>query len=147
MLSPNNCIDTLTKSTTKQQNIIKTERLLPSCSLQHEFSLLNTNIPHIDVEILDPIKRNAMFRISVNGYIIMLQITFPLEYPNNDFTPEFMYCQGTSIHNNNLSDSLMKVLRSCAYQRVRKGRTCLEQCLRALVTSLKKVCIFLLLFN
>ncbi|XP_053694110.1 GATOR complex protein Wdr59 isoform X1 [Sabethes cyaneus] len=109
----------------------------PSVSLQHEFSLLNPNIPHIDIEVLDPIKRTATVRISVNGYVIMLQVNFPQLYPNNGVGPEFVYCQGTSL-DENLSVTLMKVLRMTASQRVRKGRTCLEQCLRALVTQLKK---------
>lgn len=46
----------------------------PSCSLQHEFSLLNTNIPHIEIESLDPMKRQAIVKVSANGHIIMLQV-------------------------------------------------------------------------
>lgn len=117
-------------------------RLQTTCSLQHEFSLLNMNIPHIDVELLDPNKRNAMVRVSVNGHVIMLQIIFPLEYPNADNLPEFIYCQGTSI-DDHLSESMLKTLRAAAYQRVKKGRTCLEQCLRALVTAMRKVFIII----
>ncbi|XP_055599327.1 GATOR complex protein Wdr59-like [Uranotaenia lowii] len=109
----------------------------PSVSLQHEFSLLNPNIPHIDIEVLDPVKRTATVRISVNGYVIMLQVNFPPQYPNNGIGPEFAYCQGTSI-DDNLSVTLMKTLRMTASQRIKKSRTCLEQCLRALVTQMKK---------
>lgn len=116
-------------------------QLSPSTSLQHEFSLLNTNIPHIDVEVLDPIKRYATVRITANGHIVMLQVTFPLDYPNPGSIPEFVYCKGTSL-NDTLSNSLMKVLKTCAHQRIKKGRTCLEQCLRALVTALKKVYVY-----
>lgn len=111
----------------------------PPCSLQHEFSLLNTNIPHIDVEALDPFKRNATVRISANGHIILLLVVFPLAYPGANQLPTFTYCQGTSI-DADLSVALMKVLRATALQRCKKGRSCLEQCLRALVTALKKVC-------
>lgn len=35
--------------------------------------------------------------------------------------------------------NLLKVLKMNALQRVKKSRTCLEQCLRALVTAMKKV--------
>jgi WD repeat-containing protein 59 len=49
--------------------------VLPACSLQHEFSLLNTNIPHIDVELLDSNKRQAMVKITANGHIIMLKVS------------------------------------------------------------------------
>lgn len=113
-------------------------RSLPLYSLQHEFSLLNTNIPHIDVEVLDAIKRHAMIRVSANGVVIMLQVVFPESYPSPDSVPDFIYCQGTTI-DDNLADSLVKVLKATASHRIKRGRTCLEQCLRALVSSLKKV--------
>lgn len=111
---------------------------MPKFSLQHEFSLLNTNIPHIDVEVLDAVKRHAMIRVSINGHVIMLQVVFPESYPHVDCPPEFIYCQGTSI-DDNLAESLNEVLKMNAQNRLRKGKTCLEQCLRALVTTLKKV--------
>lgn len=111
---------------------------MPKFSLQHEFSILNTNIPHIDVEVLDAVKRHAMIRVSVNGHVIMLQIVFPENYPHVECPPDFIYCQGTSI-DDNLAESLNDVLKLNAQNRLRKGKTCLEQCLRALVTTLKKV--------
>lgn len=67
----------------------------------------------------------------------MLQAIFPADYPSADHEPEFTYCQGTTI-DTELCESLMKVLNSSAQQRIKKGRTCLEQCLRSLVTALKK---------
>lgn len=111
---------------------------MPKFSLQHEFSILNTNIPHIDVEVLDAVKRHAMIRVSLNGHVIMLQVVFPESYPHVDYPPDFIYCQGTSI-DDNLAESLNDVLKMNAQNRLRKGKTCLEQCLRALVTNLKKV--------
>lgn len=110
----------------------------PSCSLQHEFSLLNTNIPHVDVEVLDAVKRSATVRISVNGHIIMLQAQFPADYPAVDQLPEFAYCQGTTLQAPELCAQLMQTMRETAQHRARKRRTCLEQCLRALVAALKK---------
>lgn len=116
---------------------------MPKFSLQHEFSILNTNIPHIDVEVLDAVKRHAMIRISLNGHVIMLQVVFPENYPHVDYPPDFIYCQGTSI-DDNLAESLNDVLKLSAQNRLRKGKTCLEQCLKALVTTLKKVlCVFI----
>lgn len=112
--------------------------MTPKFSLQHEFSLLNTNIPHIDVEVLDAIKRHAMIRVSANGHVIMLQVVFPENYPHHDYPPDFIYCQGTSI-DDNLAESLIDVLKANAQSRLKRGKTCLEQCLRALVTTLKKV--------
>lgn len=118
---------------------------MPKFSLQHEFSILNTNIPHIDVEVLDAVKRHAMIRVSLNGHVIMLQVVFPENYPHVDYPPDFIYCQGTSI-DDNLAESLNDVLKMSAQNRLKKGKTCLEQCLKALVSTLKKVCYQNILF-
>lgn len=130
-------------SLTKQSHFPRTPiasdpKFVPKFSLQHEFSLLNASIPHIDVEVLDAIKRHAMVRVSANGHVIMLQVVFPENYPHSEFPPDFIYCQGTSI-DDNLAESLIDVLKVNAQNRLKKGKTCLEQCLRALVTALKKV--------
>ncbi|CRK93507.1 CLUMA_CG007043, isoform A [Clunio marinus] len=110
----------------------------PSCSLQHELSLIFfPNIPGVQDYECDPVKRNAMIRIAANGYIIDLQVIFPSGYPVLNQPPVFEFCQNTSL-DENLSLKLMKVLKETASSRVRKGRTCLEQCLRNLVIDLKK---------
>lgn len=112
--------------------------LQPSCSLQHEFSLIYfPNIPGIQNYECDPQKRNAMIRIVANGYVIVLQVIFPSGYPVLNQPPVFEFCQGTSL-DETLSLKLMKVLKDTASSRVKKGRTCLENCLRALVGDLKK---------
>lgn len=108
-----------------------------SCGLYHEFSLLNTNIPHIDVQETDAAKRKAQVKITANGHIVLLLVTFPFGYPDINAPPEFTYCPGTSL-DVNLSATLMKKIKVTAHERVRKGRPCLEQCLRTLVTALKK---------
>ncbi|XP_037959724.1 GATOR complex protein Wdr59 [Teleopsis dalmanni] len=109
----------------------------PTISLHHEFSLLNTNIPHVQVDVLDALKRYAVFRITAVGHVVVLQTTFPTEYPSPNVGPDFSFCQGTTIHDH-LSMTLLKVLKTNALQRVKRSRTCLEQCLRALVAAMKK---------
>ncbi|KAH8412365.1 hypothetical protein KR009_001464 [Drosophila setifemur] len=109
----------------------------PTCSLHHEFSLLNTNMPHVEVDMLDAIKRYACFKISVGGHTVILQVTFATSYPSPSAPPEFQLCQGTTL-SSDVSGILLKVLRCNALQRVKKSRTCLEQCLRALVAAMKK---------
>lgn len=130
---------TITTSTISS-SITTTVSHFPSCSLQHEFSLLNTNIPHIDVEVLDPVKRTATVRCSVHGHTVMLQAVFPPAYPSAGHPPTFTYCQGTALpaYPPALCGALLKAIRTVAAQRTRKGRTCLEHCLRALVMALKK---------
>ncbi len=116
---------------------IKAIKKQTSCSLQHEFSLLNSNIPGIqEFEVLDPIKRNAIIRIVDSGMVIILQVFFPLSYPHG-IAPDFEYCQDTSIEES-LSLKLMKVLKDAAHSRVKKGKMCLEHCLRELVGELKR---------
>lgn len=96
--------------------------LQPSCSLQHEFSLIYfPNIPGVQNYECDQTKRNAMIRIVANGYIIVLQVIFPSGYPVLNQPPVFEFCQGTSL-DDTLSQKLMKVLKETASSRVRKGR-------------------------
>ncbi|XP_060650843.1 GATOR complex protein Wdr59 [Drosophila nasuta] len=109
----------------------------PTCSLHHEFSLLNTNMPNVDVDMLDAIKRYACFKICAADHTVILQVTFPTSYPSPNVPPDFQLCQGTTL-SSDVSAVLLKVLRSNALQRVKKSRSCLEQCLRALVAAMKK---------
>lgn len=110
----------------------------PSCSLQHEFSIIHfPNIPGVQGFECDPVKRNAMIRIVANGYVIVLQVIFPSGYPVSNQAPVFEFCQGTSL-DEILSLKLMKVMKDTASARVKKGRSCLEQCLRALIVDLKE---------
>lgn len=109
----------------------------PTCSLHHEFSLLNTNMPNVDVDMLDAIKRYACFKICAADHTAILQVTFPTLYPSPNVPPDFQLCQGTTL-SSEVSAVLMKVLRTNALQRVKKSRSCLEQCLRALVAAMKK---------
>ncbi|XP_022214670.2 GATOR complex protein Wdr59 [Drosophila obscura] len=109
----------------------------PTCSLHHEFSLLNTNMPHVEVDMLDAIKRYACFKICAGGHTVILQVTFATSYPSPSVPPVFQLCQGTTL-SSEVSAILLKILRCNALQRVKKSRTCLEQCLRALVAAMKK---------
>lgn len=109
-----------------------------TCLLHHEFSLLNTNMPYVEIDILDAIKRNASFKVCVGNHIVLLKAIFPTEYPSPCIGPDFSFSQGTSLPDH-LSKYMLKVLKNNALQRVKKSRTCLEQCLRALVVALKKV--------
>ncbi|XP_055837371.1 GATOR complex protein Wdr59 isoform X1 [Episyrphus balteatus] len=127
----------IARSPVKSESIARSLTDQPTCSLHHEFSLFNTNIPHVEVDVLDAIKRNAIFKISAAGYVVVLRVNFPVEYPSPNMGPEFLFCQGTTL-TDHLSMYLLKVLKTNALQRVKKSRTCLEQCVRALVAALKK---------
>ncbi|XP_017835175.1 GATOR complex protein Wdr59 [Drosophila busckii] len=121
----------------REETIARSLTDQPTCSLHHEFSLLNTNMPHVEVEFRDAIKRYACFQICAAGHTVILQVTFPTSYPSPGVPPDFQLCQGTTL-SSELSEVLLKVLRTNALQRVKKSRSCLEQCLRALVAAMKK---------
>lgn len=106
------------------------------CSLHHEFSLLNTNMPHIEVDVLDAINRFAVFKVSVSSHFVILKVIFPTEYPGPYAGPEFSFCDGTTT-NDSATRAMLKVLKVTAFQRVKKSRAALEHCLRALVTYMK----------
>lgn len=77
-----------------------------------------------------------MIRISTNGFIIILQVIFPNGYPQSS-PPIFEFCPGTTL-DENLSLKLMKVLKDSAATRVKKGKACLEHCLRIFLSELTK---------
>lgn len=109
-----------------------------ACGLHHEFSLLNTNMPHVEINMLDAVKRFAIFKISVGGHIVVLEMLFPIDYPKPSTAPEFCFGAGTTLRTHILQ-FMLKLLKNNALQRVKKSRTCIEQCLKALVAALKKV--------
>ncbi|KAL7011102.1 hypothetical protein ACKWTF_014090 [Chironomus riparius] len=109
----------------------------PSCSLLHEFTICSIkSVPGVQKFEYDIEKRNAMARVSANGFIIILQVIFPSAYPTPAH-PVFEFCPGTTI-DENLSLKLMKVLKETAASRLKKGKACLDSCLRALVSEFKK---------
>lgn len=95
-----------------------------------------TGIPGIQKYEFDLEKRNAMIRISTNGFIIILQVIFPNGYPQSS-PPIFEFCPGTTL-DENLSLKLMKVLKDSSAVRVKKGKACLEHCLRAFLSEMTK---------
>lgn len=95
-----------------------------------------SGIPGVQKYEFDIEKRNAMIRISSNGFIIILQVIFPSGYPFTN-PPIFEFCPGTTL-DENLSQKLMKDLKDSAASRVKKGKACVEHCLRTLVSDLKK---------
>ncbi|XP_075212964.1 WD repeat domain 59 [Lycorma delicatula] len=106
-------------------------------TLQQEFSLINVNIRNITVDKMDDIKRTCTVTANVDGHKVILHISFPSSYPFNA-SPTFQFAQGTSV-DNVMKAKILKVLKQTAQQRVRKNRSCLEPCLRQLVTTLEQL--------
>ncbi|XP_067001039.2 GATOR2 complex protein WDR59 [Anabrus simplex] len=109
-------------------------------TLQQEFSLINTNIPnvHLDVQ-MDLVHRSCTATATRSGHIVILLVNFPPSYPYNS-PPSFQFGQGTSVDSNAMA-KLLKALKQTAQQRVRKNKSCLEPCLRQLVSTLDQIAI------
>ncbi|XP_014479505.1 PREDICTED: WD repeat-containing protein 59 isoform X2 [Dinoponera quadriceps] len=107
-------------------------------SLQQEFSLINMNIPNIEVNAMDATERSCTITACTKNYNVILKVNFPVNYPYSA-QPTFQFCPGTSIDNATMT-KLLKVLTQTAQQRVRKNRSCLEPCLRQLIITLEQTC-------
>ncbi|XP_048509222.1 GATOR complex protein WDR59 isoform X4 [Athalia rosae] len=108
-------------------------------TLQQEFSLININIPNIEVNAMDAEQRSCRVTAANKNYNVILKVNFPGNYPYNA-PPSFQFCPGTTIDNTAMA-KLSKVLKQTAQQRVRKNRSCLEPCLRQLITTLEQMCV------
>ncbi|KAK7790146.1 hypothetical protein R5R35_009355 [Gryllus longicercus] len=106
-------------------------------TLQQEFSLINTNIPNIQLEAVDLVRRSCTVTATRNSHIVILLVSFPPNYPYNS-PPSFQFGSGTSVDSNAIA-KLLKALKQTAQQRVRKNKSCLEPCLRQLVSTLDQI--------
>lgn len=86
---------------------------------------------------MDAEQRSCTVTAANENYNVILKVNFPGNYPYNA-SPSFQFCPGTTIDNSAMA-KLSKVLKQTAQQRVRKNRSCLEPCLRQLITTLEQV--------
>lgn len=105
--------------------------------LQQEFSLLNVHIPNLEVTAMDIINRSCTVCASVNHFLVHLQIVFPTTYPHG-VPPVFQILKESTI-NDSIGSQLLQTLNHLAQQRVSKNRTCLESCLRQMITTLEQL--------
>ncbi|XP_021927704.1 GATOR complex protein WDR59-like isoform X3 [Zootermopsis nevadensis] len=107
-------------------------------TLQQEFSLINVNMPNVQMDVqMDAVRRSCTVTATRNAHVVILQVSFPPSYPYSA-APTFQFAQGTSVDNNTMA-KLLKVLKQTAQQRVRKNKSCLEPCLRQLVSTLDQI--------
>ncbi|XP_014231934.1 GATOR complex protein WDR59 isoform X1 [Trichogramma pretiosum] len=108
-------------------------------TLQQEFSLINMNIPNIEVNAMDAADRSCTVTASNKNYNVVLKVNFPGNYPYSA-QPTFQFRPGTTV-DNAITTKLHKVLKQTAQHRVKKNRSCLEPCLRQLITTLDQMCV------
>ncbi|KAG8200611.1 hypothetical protein JTE90_022233 [Oedothorax gibbosus] len=115
---------------------------IPSASqqpqnLKQEFSLVNLNIPNIDSSEMDIAKRTCTVYASLGKYAVGLKMLFPLTYPNNT-PPSFQFCKLINI-DEDMENQILKVLKMVSHQQVRRNRSCLEPCVRQVVSTLESL--------
>lgn len=89
------------------------------------------------VNAMDALERSCTVTACNKNYNVILKVNFPGNYPQSA-QPTFQFCPGTTVDNATMA-KLLKVLKQTAQQRVRKNRTCLEPCLRQLISTLEQV--------
>lgn len=105
--------------------------------LQQEFSLLNVHIPNLEVKSMNLADRLCSVRANVSRFTVNLHIKFPVAYPHG--VPPVFEIKENSQVNDNIATQLLQTLNHLAQQRVSKNRTCLESCLRQMVTTLEQL--------
>ncbi|XP_031559913.1 GATOR complex protein WDR59-like [Actinia tenebrosa] len=107
-------------------------------TLQQEFALINVNIPNVIVEQMDASQRCCTLSVA-SSTKVTLSIHFPSMYPDNAI-PSFEFTPDTTLPLNTKT-KLIKTLRETAQNHVKLNQTCLEPCLRQLVSHLEEVAV------
>ncbi|XP_070188764.1 GATOR2 complex protein WDR59-like isoform X3 [Littorina saxatilis] len=102
-------------------------------SLQQEFSQLNTDIPNITLDQMDPVSRTCRVTGVGGGQKVIMECLFPEAYPNN-VSPSFQIL--TTTLDAAMQSRLLKVLSDTSVKFVRRNNNCLEMCLRQLMSIL-----------
>lgn len=91
----------------------------------------------MQVNAMDAVERSCTITACTKNYNVILKVNFPVNYPYSA-QPTFQFGTGTSIDNATMT-KLQKVLMQTAQHRVRKNRSCLEPCLRQMISTLEQV--------
>ncbi|XP_075045379.1 GATOR2 complex protein WDR59 isoform X1 [Mixophyes fleayi] len=103
-------------------------------TLQQEFSLINVHIRNVNVE-MDAMNRCCTVSVHSGNHLVRMLVMFPVQYPNNA-APSFQFVNPTSI-TSAMKIKLLKILRDTSVQKVKRNQSCLEPCLRQLVSCLE----------
>ncbi|CAG9858293.1 unnamed protein product [Phyllotreta striolata] len=106
--------------------------------LQQEFSLLNIHIPNLTILKMDAVARHVLVKATINNFVAILKVNFPSAYPHG-VPPGFEVVKEGSNIGDSIAAQLLQMLTHLALQRVSKNRTCLESCLRQMVTTLEQL--------
>nr|XP_033799761.1 GATOR complex protein WDR59 isoform X3 [Geotrypetes seraphini] len=103
-------------------------------TLQQEFSLINVQIRNVNVE-MDAMNRSCTVSAHCGNHRVKMLVMFPVQYPNNA-APSFQFVNPTTI-TSTMKSKLLKILKDTSLQKVKRNQSCLEPCLRQLVSCLE----------
>ncbi|XP_075694474.1 GATOR2 complex protein WDR59 isoform X2 [Rhinoderma darwinii] len=103
-------------------------------TLQQEFSLINVHIRNVNIE-MDAMNRSCTVSVHCGNHRVRMVVMFPVQYPNNA-APSFQFVTPTTI-TSAMKMKLLKILRDTSLQKVKRNQSCLEPCLRQLVSCLE----------
>ncbi|XP_012661614.1 GATOR complex protein WDR59 isoform X2 [Otolemur garnettii] len=112
----------------------KSDQLGLPQTLQQEFSLINVQIRNVNVE-MDAADRSCTVSVHCSGHRVKMLVKFPAQYPNNA-APSFQFVNPTTI-TSTMKAKLLKILKDTSLQKVKRNQSCLEPCLRQLVSCLE----------
>ncbi|XP_031805858.1 GATOR complex protein WDR59 isoform X3 [Sarcophilus harrisii] len=112
----------------------KSEQLGLPQTLQQEFSLINVQIRNVNVE-MDAVDRSCTVSVHCSNHRVKMLVKFPAQYPNNA-APSFQFINPTTI-TSTMKAKLLKILKDTSLQKVKRNQSCLEPCVRQLVSCLE----------
>lgn len=103
-------------------------------NLHQEFLSLDVG-SEVFIEQKDPDRRILIALVKVNNNSLTIHMTFPLGYPKN-VEPQFQITKCS--YDAAMKNKIHKILYDAAIKQVSNDSTCVQYCLRELVTSLRK---------
>ncbi|KAM4721286.1 GATOR2 complex protein WDR59 isoform 2-T2 [Rhinophrynus dorsalis] len=103
-------------------------------TLQQEFSLINVHIRNVNIE-MDAMNRSCTVSVHCGNHRVRMLVMFPVQYPNNA-APSFQFVTPTTI-SSAMKAKVLKILKDTSLQKVKRNQSCLEPCLRQLVSCLE----------
>lgn len=110
--------------------------------LRQEFNLINKNIPNVEFEELNSLRRICLVTARSKNVICRLRIALPPNYPHSE-CPTFTIIDSSHYRAESLSrdakEKLTALLNETAKVELTRRKNCIEPCLRRFIAALQKL--------